>query len=221
MTAEQIRTSLQQARRIRFVVSQLRGNYPGLTRTPWGILCFLIYSDLLFFPSMGTRTGAYVYMGVTLLVFTACGLLSIGFQRYYARRFGRILPGTASGSERPVLSLGWFLTAAGAIGGFLLLSLSLGARYHTLGILLAFFYLFTWWVSDGVRVHRAVFAVFTAAASLLPLTGMIDHPFASTLVRDLLELECVLGGICDHVLLVRSFRELAAGSHEHAVPRAC
>jgi hypothetical protein len=111
--------------------------------------------------------------------------------------------------------------AVGAAFGFLYLSVRFGARYYHVGILLALYYFFTWLSSDGVRLHRGIFAVFTAAASLLPLTGLVAYSAAAAIVRGLLELECVLGGLSDHVLLVRSFREIAAGSHEHAVPRAC
>jgi hypothetical protein len=218
----------RQTRRLSYVTSQLAWGVPGLTRAPIGVI--LLLPELL--ESLGRLlmtfrlevTGpigtvpAFVWV-ILPIVATGGGVLlaSVNLRLYYARRFGRVLSGSAdSPSAR---SLRFWLVAATLVFGRL--AEAWQAPFYSTGVVFGLYYLYSWFKSDGLRVHRGVAAGLAAVLSLLPSWGLITMTEARELLRVLIGLELLLGGLCDHFLLVWSFRAMSTATHEHTVPRAC
>jgi hypothetical protein len=147
-----------------------------------------------------------------------CILASLDLRRYYARRFGRILAEGEKTSLTGWLRLLWFPML---VIVYVSKSSAFKPPFYVPGLLLALYYLNSWVNSDGLRFHRGIASGLVALLSLLPVSELIGVPAVVPLVQRLFALELLFGGLCDHILLVQSFRALQAESHEHTVPRAC
>jgi hypothetical protein len=214
----------RQTRYLRYVTSQLGWGFPGLTRAPYGILLLLpelleslgrLIGLISFGPGITGLIGkvpALVWVTLPILVLGGGSLLaSLNLRLYYARRFGRIL--SESGESPSARSRRFWIGVSVLAFGYL--AETWQAPFYPTGVLFGLYYLYSWLNSDRLRVHRGVAAGLAALLSLLPASEAVG------LLRVLLGLELLLGGLCDHFLLVRSFRALSAGIHEHTVPRAC
>lgn len=218
MSQEQILLARQQARRLRYVTSQLTWGFPGMTRSPIGVM--LLLPHLIEWIPDGFRMsmGFGPFFISFLVLGLGCIVAKYVLLDYYTRRFGRVLPSDEQSS--PLVWLRFILVLAAAFG-FAVFAYLRQAPFYSPGLLLGLYYLTTWLRSDGLRFHRGLAAGLALTLSLLPLWHLFTVPEVVEIVKALFAVELLLGGICDHVLLVRSFRELAKGIHEHAVPRAC
>lgn len=211
MASERVLSSYQQAQRIRFLTSEL-AFLPGLAKSPVGAFFFFLgLVNLL--RDRGVRFNVYVVLVVSLLLVLSCGLALFGLRRYYARRFGRAL-------MRIEDSEIWFSILT-AIAGLAFLIISMDVPFYAPGIALALYYLWFWLAGAGLRLHHGIAFVIAASVSLLPYWGVFPKSALDGSAMMFFYFEWIVGGLCDHFLIIRSFRELSAGGHEYTVPRAC
>jgi hypothetical protein len=81
------------------------------------------------------------------------------------------------------------------------------------GLVLAVFLFATWWITGRFRSHYLVMGALLAGVSLLPLFGALpgDDPYVPPIV---ISLTFIVGGVIDHLLLVRSLKPLPKESHD-------
>ena len=210
MASERVLISHQQAQRIRFLTSEL-AFLPGLAKSPVGALgVFLGLVNLL--DDRGMRFSLYFYL-IVPPVMLSCALALFGLRRYYARRFGRAIL-RVDDSEI------WFsclMMAAGLV--FILVARD--APFYAPGIALALYYLWFWLAGAGMRLHHGIAFAIAASVSLLPYWGVFPKSALDGSAMLFFYFEWLVGGLCDHFLIIRSFRELSAGGHEFTIPRAC
>lgn len=218
MTQDHVAFSRRQMRRISYVTSQLFWQFPGLTRAPFGLMFLLPDLTILILRKLRLPISVWWYMIPLLATAAGCILASLDLRRYYARRFGRIL----AAGEKPSV-MGWLrlLWLPALVTLYLAFASHFKPPFYAPGFLLALYYLNSWLNSAGLRVHRGIASGLVALLSLLPVWGLIGVPAVVPLVQKLFALELLFGGLCDHILLVRSFRLLSGEIHEHSVPRAC
>ncbi len=130
---------------------------------------------------------------------------------YYDHLFGRLRPAKRNMFDRTIGTLGilvLFLTG-------MRIDNSLNLPISATGLVLAIWFFILWWRTDSFRTHLLVLGFFTLLVSLLPLLGFT---FISKLFLPdqggyalIIGLLLTVGGLCDHLILLRSFRPIQVG----------
>ena len=171
----------------------------GLKMVPFG----------LFFLAMGAGwLGEQGDLSLSLPAFVLTLLVSWLISRYYTRNFGRV------NSERSNLVNNFLLPLAVILILWVAAAIDYSMRLpvSVFGLTLAIILSFWWWLQEQrTRIHYAIMASLIVLISLAPLAGigegwLIIQP-SGTVFHLLVGAIFVLGGILDHLILVKSFNQ--------------
>lgn len=171
----------------------------GLKMVPFG----------LFFLAMGAGwLGEQGDLSLSLPAFVLTLLVSWLISRYYTRNFGRV------NSERSNLVNNFLLPLAVILILWVAAAIDYSMRLpvSVFGLTLAIILFFWWWLQEQrTRIHYAIMASLIVLISLAPLAGigegwLIIQP-SGTVFHLLVGAIFVLGGILDHLILVKSFNQ--------------
>lgn len=171
----------------------------GLKMVPFG----------LFFLAMGAGwLGEQGDLSLSLPAFVLTLLVSWLISRYYTRIFGRV------NSERSNLVNNFLLPLAVILILWVAAAIDYSMRLpvSVFGLTLAIILFFWWWLQEQrTRIHYAIMASLIVLISLAPLAGigegwLIIQP-PGTVFHLLVGAIFVLGGILDHLILVKSFNQ--------------
>lgn len=171
----------------------------GLKMVPFG----------LFFLAMGAGwLGEQGDLSLSLPAFVLTLLVSWLISRYYTRIFGRV------NSERSNLVNNFLLPLAVILILWVAAAIDYSMRLpvSVFGLTLAIILFFWWWLQEQrTRIHYAIMASLIVLISLAPLAGigegwLIIQP-SGTVFHLLVGAIFVLGGILDHLILVKSFNQ--------------
>lgn len=171
----------------------------GLKMVPFG----------LFFLAMGAGwLGEQGDLSLSLPAFVLTLLVSWLISRYYTRNFGRV------NSERSNLVNNFLLPLAVILILWVAAAIDYSMRLpvSVFGLTLAIILFFWWWLQEQrTRIHYAIMASLIVLISLAPLAGigegwLIIQP-PGTVFHLLVGAIFVLGGILDHLILVKSFNQ--------------
>jgi hypothetical protein len=89
------------------------------------------------------------------------------------------------------------------------------------GLVIALWFFIIWWSTSAFRTHILVIALFTAVISLLPIAGLNSFstfflPFHGGYPL-VLGLFLTVAGICDHLVLLHTLRDLRRVYHDEAI----
>lgn len=171
----------------------------GLKMVPFG----------LFFLAMGAGwLGEQGDLSLSLPAFVLTLLVSWLISRYYTRIIGRV------NSERSNLVNNFLLPLAVILILWVAAAIDYSMRLpvSVFGLTLAIILFFWWWLQEQrTRIHYAIMASLIVLISLAPLAGigegwLIIQP-SGTVFHLLVGAIFVLGGILDHLILVKSFNQ--------------
>ncbi len=166
----------------------------------------------------GDMTYAFPALLVVLALYWAIG-------EYYHRTWGRVAPRRGP-RDWAIMCI----SAAVVLAAWVLTSL-IQDRYHLplslFGLVLAALQLLYWWWEGRFRSHYLWISGILVLVSLLPLTGvqfppsapynMIDKYNIDSLSVTILGIDFILGGLFDHLLLVRSLKTISEDINGQAV----
>lgn len=171
----------------------------GLKMVPFG----------LFFLAMGAGwLGEQGDLSLSLPAFVLTLLVYWLISRYYTRNFGHV------NSERSNLVNIFFLPLAVILILWVAAAMDYSMRLpvSVFGLTLAIILFFWWWLQEQrTRIHYAIMASLIALISLAPLAGigegwLIIQP-PGTVFHLLVGAIFVMGGILDHLILVKGFNQ--------------
>lgn len=180
----------------------------GLQGVPMGIFCLVLASfelHWLFIPDQWMGLAEYA----TFLGFVGALALYPLIGSYYDHLFGRLRPVRVNALDRTIEILSFLVLLLVGVRIDLDMNLPISAT----GLAFALWYFILWWRTDSFRTHLLILAFLTTLVSLLPLMGfsfvrkvvfLPDHGGYSLLFGSLL----TIGGLCDHLILLRSFKPM-------------
>lgn len=171
----------------------------GLKMVPFGLYFLAMGAGWL--GKQGDLSLSLPAFVLTLLVYWLTG-------RYYTRNFGRV------NSERSNLVNNFLLPLAVILILWVAAAIDYSMRLpvSVFGLTLAIILFFWWWLQEQrTRIHYAIMASLIVLISLAPLAGigegwLIIQP-PGTVFHLLVGAIFVLGGILDHLILVKSFNQ--------------
>jgi hypothetical protein len=206
---------LQELRRIHTVTK----NYAvlrGLQNVPFGLLFFyMAVFELHWFslPSGSLDLAIFIGFVVFLIALTLHPILG----RYYNRMFGSVQQASWNSSNKWITGLSFAVLFVGGERIDKTLTLPISAT----GLALAVIILVCWWQTNAFRTHLLILALVTAFLSITPLTGLTAFHLlflpghgGYELVYGVL---LTIGGLCDHFLLLRAFRQTQRVYHDKAI----
>jgi hypothetical protein len=212
MTQEQTLQRLRQLHNVTRNYSVLR----GLQYVPFGLF-FLAVSTFqlgwLHLPAQWSGDPTPIVFGAFLVSLILYPFIS----NYYERVFGHVEQVQANKLDVIIMWLVIFVLAEGAIRIDSTMSLPISAT----GLVIALVLFSNWWRTNSFRTHILVLAILMGLISLLPLLGFtaLSKLFLPTNGGFMLAFGLLLsvGGICDHLLLMRTFGGLRRGYHDEAI----
>ncbi|MGF1473545.1 MAG: hypothetical protein ACFB50_17630 [Rubrobacteraceae bacterium] len=213
------REEIRDLERVRYVTENYE-DLQGLRRVPIGLLALGIYTFVVF-TGFEIRTKFVADIVVTLAVFAGVVLLIayFGIRRYYENRYGRV---------RVVPRV----FRRGRTHGFVVFIIIIATAYSILWmremqaiepypfslIGLGTMEVFERWPEKRFRPHRFVLGtVLTLSGFILLILALQGNPYSEILFLHLLAaylvLDLVVGGILDHLLLVRTMKRLPEDSN--------
>ncbi len=196
---------LQELRRIR-VVTKNYAVLRGLQNVPFGILFLFVAALELKWLNLpdGSLNLAIV---IGFIVFLACIAIYPAIGRYYDGMFGSVQQASCSPLDRWITSLSIAVLGAGGIRIDKTLDLPVSAT----GLALALILLILWWKTNEFRTHLLVLAYVMALLGVAPLLGFpAFHTFfipGNGGYELFFGVMMTVGGLCDHLLLLRTFRK--------------
>ena len=206
---------LQELRHIRIVTK----NYAvlrGLRGVPFGLLFLLMAAFELRWLSVPDAPVDPVSLIVCIIVFVFFAVNPI-IDRYYDHLFGSVQQASPNTLDQWVIGFGFAVLVVGGIRIDMTLTLPISAT----GLVLALMLLFWWWRTNAFRTHLLVLALITAFLSVAPLAGFtafhtlfLPRHGGYELVFGVL---LTVGSLCDHLLLLRTFRQTQRVYHDKTV----
>ncbi len=206
---------LQDLRRIR-VVTKNYAVLRGLQGVPFGLLFLCMAAFELKWLSLpyGSLDLAVFIGFVLFLVFIAIHP-TIG--RYYDRMFGSVQQTSCNPLDRWITSLSFAVLITGGIR----LDKTFNLPVSATGLAFALVLLTLWWQTNAFRTHLLVLAIVMGCVGLAPLMGFtafhtlfIPGNGGYELVFGVL---LTIGGLCDHLLLLRTFRQTQRVYHDKTI----
>jgi hypothetical protein len=185
--------------RVRYVVENY---YPlqGLIRVPYGTAMLMLgMMRLKWLPKpewIGDNADAF-NLGLVI----AAVLYALG-QFYYRHTFGNVQP--LPGIQKRFL-LGALVVFA-ALAGAIIIDSNMHLPVLVFGLVLAGLLLVYSWPRRKYAMHYLLMAPIAAAVSLLPLFGAVSQDQYSGIGLTVWGLTILVGGILDHLLLVRTLK---------------
>ncbi len=206
---------LQELRRIRIVTK----NYAmlrGLQGIPFGLLFFyMAVFELKWLNVPDESLDLVIFIGF-IVFFVSLALHPI-IGKYYDRMFGTVQQASGNSLDKTITGL---LFAVLVVGG-MRLDKTLTLPISATGFAIALVLLICWWQTNAFRTHLLILALITAFLSLAPLAGLTAFHMlflpghgGYELVYGVL---LTIGGLCDHLLLLRAFRQTQKAYHDKAV----
>jgi len=156
------------------------------------------------------------WCGIFLLPF----LLRRSIGHYYNRQFGYVQQIQGKKLNRIIGSL---VVAVPLLGAILIDSHSMiNLPVSVTGLALAWIFFYQWQTTNEFRHHLLIMAFLLLWVSLMPLTGGLT-PLSKLLIPGHGGYELVLGllgtvgGLCDHLLLIRAFRDTRQAYHDQTI----
>ena len=207
---------LQELRRIHIVTK----NYAvlrGLQGVPFGLL-FLLNAIFEFrwlsFPDQLLGVALFFDFLLMLLCLAVFNPLIGG---YYDRILGSVLQATGDPLNKWITGLSFAVLAAGGIR----LDKTLTLPFSATSLAFALVFLILWWQTNAFRTHLLVLSIVMACLSITPLLGFtVFHTLfipgngGYELVFGVM---LTIGGLCDHLLLLRAFRQTQRVYHDKAI----
>ena len=206
---------LQELRRIRIVTK----NYAvlrGLQNVPFGLLFLFVAAFELKWLSLpyGSLELAMFFGFIWFLASIAIHPI-IG--RYYDRMFGSVQRASCDPLNKWITSLSIAILGAGGMRLDKTFNLPISAT----GLALALILLILWWQTNAFRTHLLVIAFVMITLAFAPLLGF---PAFHTLFIPgnggyelFFGVMMTIGGLCDHLLLLRAFRQTQKVYHDKAI----
>ncbi len=206
---------LQELRRIRIVTK----NYAvlrGLRGVPFGLLFLLMAAfelGWLSLPDASLDPVTFIVF-LMLLVFFAVNPI---IDRYYDHLFGSVQQTSPNTLDQWIIGLVFAVLFVGGIRIDTTLTLPISAT----GLVLALLLLFRWWRTNAFRTHLLVLTLVTAFLSIAPLAGLTTLHTLFLPLHGGYELVfgvlLTVGSLCDHLLLLRTFRQTQRVYHDKTV----
>jgi hypothetical protein len=197
---------------LRYAVASY-SSLPGLRMTPYGfyiLVWTVLAKQLLPVPDWLAQL-AQATSGLWLVPIFA--VVYILVHRYYQRAFGRVSPLVRSSRRFWLTLLGMGLALMTAI----FVDKNLRLPVMTFGLTLSAIVFVSLWPKRPYSLHYLVMAGVVAGISLLPLWGVFQPDQYATVGLLGLGTICLLGGIIDHLLLLKAFEMSRRMSRYEAV----
>ncbi|MGF1473544.1 MAG: hypothetical protein ACFB50_17625 [Rubrobacteraceae bacterium] len=200
------REEVRDLERVRYVTENYE-RLQGLRNVPLGLIAFVTGASMLL-PSSSTYFGyvvGEVFFYALILMLIATVLLYFVAGNYYERRFGWVQ--TFSMKRKQVVAVA---TAIGVLLGVGSVNLVFQPPIHMIWVVWGLSAAAIYWPERRFRMHYVAIGVLVVGASFLPLFGItsVSLAYETGGLLAFLGVFYLVGGILDHLLLVRTMKHL-------------
>ena len=193
----------------------------GLKAVPFGLLILLVFWVIFpvavtllqgagFSPKTVSDAAGWVFLGLAIAVVCLTFVSYFGIRDYYRKRYGAVRgPAVLPSFRRKILGAAVLLLFVDAFGAPIPDGLP---QVSVIPLLFGAALLAAYWPERQFRVHYLLMAVPIISLAFTPLLVLNTIPanqiraLDSILAWNVVGLYCVIGGIFDHLLLVRTFK---------------
>lgn len=209
------REEIRDLERVRYVTENYE-NLQGLTRVPIGLALLIVWAFFLISGfEISSQPVADIFITLSLLAGGVLILLFFRIRKYYTRRYGRVRVFPRLFSRRRAVGGVVALTILFA-GVFFMLWLGVSVELGSLPLILfglGLMEMIDRWPERWLRPHYFVAGALAALAGLgllFLVLSSIRYPdvLILHLISVFISIVLVIGGVLDHILLVRTMKRL-------------